>query len=650
MIQSTPVMSQTLPAQRVSPCPPAAWAYSTGVHRPPAPDRLRPRRRRRRSRPERFAPLGRGRADRARGGRRTSAAKHEPAAASVARAVGGRVGARRLRRDARAALRRRAQARQPAALRAHLPRRRRDRDGDARSRGRAAPGARTAPTTLPVSTADAHLRPPARHGRACRWSRRRTAPAVDWRAPLVVPRPAPRARSCARDDAARSAATSSRATARRWPRARTACPTSGRWPPRSPAASARRRPSAPPSSPAAACPTARRSASTGSSASSTSGSPAAPAASCAPARASSRSAEARDGADVRSAIDPDIQRAAVEALAGRFGGIAVLRPATGEVLGLSGHRVLRAPAAGLDVQDHHARRRARGRQGQAERAASRCRRRPTIEGVELQNAHGEACGGSLQALVRRLVQLRLRPAGRQARRQAARRDRRALRLQPGRRGPIGAARSTIPAADEIGDDLAVGSSAIGQGKVLATPLELADRGRDDRDARPPRRADALARRRRASRRARRASARARVIARFMRAVVTVGHRRRRRGPGRQGGGQDRHRRAAQHGQRGPGAGRAGRRVDPAARGGQDRHRRVVRRLRALPAARGSRSRCCSSGQGAGGETAAPAARRPCIRGRGRLAARRRGRRCRPSSGCRARDLELERAGSGAPRW
>jgi cell division protein FtsI/penicillin-binding protein 2 len=40
-------------------------------------------------------------------------------------------------------------------------------------------------------------------------------------------------------------------------------------------------------------------------------------------------------------------------------------------------------------------------------------------------------------------------------------------------GLAGAAESTIPAADEIGDDLAVGSTAIGQGKVLATPLEMA---------------------------------------------------------------------------------------------------------------------------------------------------------------------------------
>ena len=55
------------------------------------------------------------------------------------------------------------------------------------ARRRRARRARTAPTTLPVSHADAHLRPPARDGRACRWSRRRTAPAVDWRAPMAFP-------------------------------------------------------------------------------------------------------------------------------------------------------------------------------------------------------------------------------------------------------------------------------------------------------------------------------------------------------------------------------------------------------------------------------------------------------------------------------
>jgi cell division protein FtsI/penicillin-binding protein 2 len=43
----------------------------------------------------------------------------------------------------------------------------------------------------------------------------------------------------------------------------------------------------------------------------------------------------------------------------------------------------------------------------------------------------------------------------------------------GEPGLAGAMRSTIPAAAEIGDDLAVGSTAIGQGQVLATPLEIA---------------------------------------------------------------------------------------------------------------------------------------------------------------------------------
>jgi cell division protein FtsI/penicillin-binding protein 2 len=40
-------------------------------------------------------------------------------------------------------------------------------------------------------------------------------------------------------------------------------------------------------------------------------------------------------------------------------------------------------------------------------------------------------------------------------------------------GIPGAATSTIPAAGDIGDDLAVGSSAIGQGRVLATALTMA---------------------------------------------------------------------------------------------------------------------------------------------------------------------------------
>ena len=95
-----------------------------------------------------------------------------------------------------------------------------------------------------------------------------------------------------------------------------------------------------------------------------------------------------------------------------------------------------------------------------------------IEGVEIQNAHGEACGGSLKASFADSCNSVFAPLGAKlgAKALVETAERFGFNQPP---GPVGAARSTIPAADEIGDDLAVGSSAIGQGKVLATPLELA---------------------------------------------------------------------------------------------------------------------------------------------------------------------------------
>jgi penicillin-binding protein A len=182
-------------------------------------------------------------------------------------------------------------------------------------------------------------------------------------------------------------------------------------------------------------------------------------------------AQPQPGMDVRAAIDPDIQRAAVEALAGRFGGIAVLRPASGEVLGLSGV-AFSAPqppgstfkiitlAGALEAKVVKA------------RASFPVQTETTLEGVKLRNAHGEACGGSLKQAFADSCNSVFAPLG--AKLGAARLVKMAERFgfnqDP---GPVGAARSTIPSADEIGDDLAVGSSAIGQGKVLATPLELA---------------------------------------------------------------------------------------------------------------------------------------------------------------------------------
>ena len=97
----------------------------------------------------------------------------------------------------------------------------------------------------------------------------------------------------------------------------------------------------------------------------------------------------------------------------------------------------------------------------------------TLEGVELENANGEACGGSLRASFAESCNSVFAPLGAKlgAERLVAAAEKFGFNEEP---GLPGAARSTIPAADEIGDDLAVGSTAIGQGKVLATPLLMAD--------------------------------------------------------------------------------------------------------------------------------------------------------------------------------
>ena len=179
----------------------------------------------------------------------------------------------------------------------------------------------------------------------------------------------------------------------------------------------------------------------------------------------------RPGRSVRTTIDPRIQRAAVEALAGRYGGIAAVRPRTGEVLALSGV-AFSAPqppgsvfkiitlAGALEAGT------VKRNEGFPVQTAA------TLEGVELQNANGEACGGSLINSFAHSCNSVFAPIGAElgAERLAAAAERFGFNKEP---QLIGAARSTIPAAGEIGDDLAVGSTAIGQGKVLTTPLQMA---------------------------------------------------------------------------------------------------------------------------------------------------------------------------------
>ena len=97
----------------------------------------------------------------------------------------------------------------------------------------------------------------------------------------------------------------------------------------------------------------------------------------------------------------------------------------------------------------------------------------TIDGFTMHNASGEACGGTLVNAFAVSCNSVFAPLGVKlgGARLVATAERFGFNHQP----PIpGAAESTIPSARDIGDDLAVGSSAIGQGMVQATPLEMSD--------------------------------------------------------------------------------------------------------------------------------------------------------------------------------
>jgi peptidoglycan glycosyltransferase len=177
------------------------------------------------------------------------------------------------------------------------------------------------------------------------------------------------------------------------------------------------------------------------------------------------------GTAVRTTIDPDVQRAAVAALGGRFGGVAVIRPGDGEVLALAGiaYSAPQPPGSTFKIITLAGALRARV----AKRSSSYpVQSAATLEGVRLENAHGESCGGTLRQAFANSCNSVFAPLGAKlgAKRLVAAAESFGFNEEP----PLaGAMRSTIPAAAEIGDDLAVGSSAIGQGKVLTTPLQMA---------------------------------------------------------------------------------------------------------------------------------------------------------------------------------
>ena len=182
-------------------------------------------------------------------------------------------------------------------------------------------------------------------------------------------------------------------------------------------------------------------------------------------------AEPRAGRPIRTTIDLKLEAAAQAALAGRFGGIAAVDARSGRIRALAGvaFSAPQPPGSTFKIVTLAA--------ALEDRVAKTSTRYPVathtlIDGVRLENANGESCGGTLEESFVHSCNSVFAPLGVKV--GAERLVEMAERFGWNRPVPLrGARTSTLPAAGAIGSELALGSTAIGQGRVLATPLQLA---------------------------------------------------------------------------------------------------------------------------------------------------------------------------------
>jgi hypothetical protein len=182
----------------------------------------------------------------------------------------------------------------------------------------------------------------------------------------------------------------------------------------------------------------------------------------------------RRGRPVHSTIVPSIQQAATSALGDRLGGVAVVRPRTGDILALAGLAVSgpQPPGSTFKIITLSA-----ALQARIATPASTypIRQYALLSGVRLRNASDESCGGTLANAFAVSCNSVFAPLG--AKLGARRLVRMAEAFGFNERLKVPAFRpSTIPPPAKIKDDLAVGASAIGQDRDLATALEMASVG------------------------------------------------------------------------------------------------------------------------------------------------------------------------------
>ena len=185
-----------------------------------------------------------------------------------------------------------------------------------------------------------------------------------------------------------------------------------------------------------------------------------------------RRVKAVKGRDVHATINLSLTHVAESALGGRLGGVAVIKPRTGDVLALAGLAVSAPQPPGSTfkiitlsgaLQYHVATPSSSYPVGQY----------AVLSGVKLHNASDETCGGALPTAFAESCNSVFAPLGAKlgAKRLVATAEAFGFNAQPN----VPAAKPAQIAHD-LKDDLAVGAAAIGQERDLATPLTMASVG------------------------------------------------------------------------------------------------------------------------------------------------------------------------------
>ncbi|MFZ1155422.1 MAG: penicillin-binding transpeptidase domain-containing protein, partial [Solirubrobacteraceae bacterium] len=182
------------------------------------------------------------------------------------------------------------------------------------------------------------------------------------------------------------------------------------------------------------------------------------------------SAVAKPSTAVHTTISPAVQQAAVAALGEQLGGIVALDPVSGAILAVAGIGIddLQPPGSTFKMVTLTAALEAKvARQSTVFPYATSA----TLDGVKLENANGESCGGSLALAFAVSCNSVFAPLGVKvgAARLVSTAERFGFNHEPGVEGAV---ESTLPAAAQIQGELDVGSTAIGQGEVQASALQM----------------------------------------------------------------------------------------------------------------------------------------------------------------------------------